>query len=395
MSSPLGVAPDTSASLVEAARRLWPRVRELADTTERERRLPAELVRAFAEAGVFRMCVPRRLGGGEVDAATLVGVVEELARADGAAAWCAMIAATSGVVSAYLSDEVAREIYGARPDVVSGGVFAPQGRARPEGGGYRVSGRWAFASGCEHSAWLMGGCLVLEDGVPRTLPGGAPDVRLMLFPAREAEVIDTWWVAGLRGTGSHDIAVTDLVVPAGRSVSLATDPPRAAGPLYAFPVFGLLALGIAAVALGIGRAAIEELVRLAAGKTPTLQRRRLAERAMVQAQVAEAEATLRGARALLLETVAETWAAAEATGTIPARQRALLRLAATHATTSAARATDLMYHAGGGSAVYATSPLQRCFRDVHTVTQHMMVGAATYELTGRLLLGLEADTSML
>jgi indole-3-acetate monooxygenase len=386
---------DTSESLVEAARRLGPAVGGLADTTERERRLPAELVRAFAEAGFFRMCVPRALGGGEVDPATLVRVLEALATADASAAWCAMIGATSGVVAAYLPEATARAIYATNPGVVTGGVFAPQGRARPERDGYRVSGRWAFASGCQHSSWLMGGCIVLDGGTPRTLPGGTPDVRLMLFPAAEVEVIDTWSVAGLRGTGSHDIAVSDLFVPAERSTSLASDPPHAPGTLYAFPVFGLLALGIAAVALGIGRAAVDELARLAAEKTATLQRRRLAERGLVQAQVAEAEATLRAGRALLLETVAETWTMATAAGTIAPRQRALVRLAATHATTSAARATDLMYHAGGGTALYATSPLQRCFRDVHAVTQHMMVGYATYELAGRLLLGVDTDTAML
>jgi len=222
-----------------------------------------------------------------------------------------------------------------------------------------------------------------------------PDSRLMLFPASDARIIDTWTVSGLRGTGSHDIAVDDLFVPASRSLSLITDRPRERGPLYVFPVFGLLALGIAAVALGIARRAIDELIRLAAGKTPTGSRRPLAERPVVQAQVAEAEAALGSARAFTFETVAAAWQAARAEGMLDVRQRALLRLAATHATLAAARAVDLAYHAGGGTAVYATSQLQRQFRDIHVVTQHMMVAPATLEVVGRILLGLDADTSTL
>jgi len=383
------------STLLDAARAITPQIRAAADRIEHDRRVPLELVRALTEAGVFRMCVPRTCGGSEVEPATMIGVLEAIAEADGSAGWSAMIGATSGVAAAYLPADAAREIYGQRADVVTGGVFAPQGRAIVVDGGYRVTGRWPFASGCEHCAWLMGGGVVVENGAARLLPSGMPDSRLMLFPATDARIIDTWTVSGLRGTGSHDIAVDDLFVPASRSLSLITDRPRERGPLYAFPVFGLLALGIAAVALGIARRAIDELTRLAAGKTPTGSRRPLAERPVVQAQVAEAEAALGSARAFTFETVAAAWQAARAEGMLDVRQRALLRLAATHATLAAARAVDLAYHAGGGTAVYATSQLQRQFRDIHVVTQHMMVAPATLEVVGRILLGLDADTSTL
>src|SRR5207237_2491785 len=236
-----------------------------------------------------------------------------------------------------------------------GGACAPLGRATVVAAGDRVPGRWRFASGCEHCAWLMGGSVVLDGGQPRLLPSGMPDNRLMLFPAAQVRIIDTWDVAGLRGTGSHDIAVEDRFVPAARSLSLIADRPRERGPLYAFPVFGLLALGIAGVALGIARRAIDELARVAAGKTPTGSRRVLAERSVVQAQVAEAEAGLGSARAFVFETVESAWQAAKAEGVLDVRRRALLRLSATHATLAAARTVDLMYHAGGGTAVYASS----------------------------------------
>jgi alkylation response protein AidB-like acyl-CoA dehydrogenase len=382
------------AQPVEAAQALSAGIRDRAEHIERHRRLPAELVHALAEAGLFRMCVPQAFGGGEVVAATMVEAIEEIAKADGSAAWCVMIGATSGLVSAYLPEAVARDIYAA-PHHVTGGVFAPHGRATVVAGGYRVSGRWPFASGCEHCNWLMGGCVILDDGRPRLLPNGQPDARMTLFPAADVEIIDTWTVAGLRGTGSHDIAVSELFVPEGRSVSLLTDRPCQPGPLYAFPVFGLLALGIAGVALGVARRAIDELVQLAAAKTPTGSRKRLGERAMIQLHVAEAEALLRSARAFLFDAIGDAWRAARGAGTISVAQRSLLRLAATHAATSAAKVVDLMYNAGGGTSVYATSPLQRQFRDIHVVTQHMMVAPPTYELTGRLFLGIDTDTSML
>lgn len=387
--------PDATVSPTDAARALAPQVRACADQIERDRRLPAPLVSAMARTGMFRLCVPQKLGGCEADAATIVRTIEEISQADGSAGWCAMIGATSGVLSAYLREDVAREIYGGSPDAVSGGVFAAQGKAVAVDGGYRVTGRWAFASGCEHCTWLMGGSVVLNDGVPRLLSRGIPDSRLMLFPAADAEVIDTWTVSGLRGTGSHDIAVSNLFVPEGRAVSLITDRPQQPGPLYMFPVFGLLALGIAGVALGVARRAIDELTQLAEAKTPTASRKRLAERAVIQTQVAEAEALLRSARAFLFEAIGDAWQAAVAQGEILTQQRALLRLAATHATISSAKVVDLMYNAGGGTSVYASSPLQRCFRDIHVVTQHMMVAPATYELTGRLFLGVDTDTSML
>ena len=379
----------------EAAAALAPRIRAAADETERQRRLSPELVRALAAAGFFRMCVPHALGGDEVDPATMIQAIETIAAADGAAGWSAMIGTTSGVASAYLAEDAAREIYGSDPEVVTGGAFAPLGKATVVDGGYRVTGRWPFASGCEHCGWLMGGSVVLDGGRPRLLPSGMPDNRLMLFPAAAVRIIDTWNVAGLRGTGSHDIAVEDRFVPAAHSLSLLSDRPRAAGPLYAFPVFGLLALGIAAVALGIARRALDELIALAGGKTPSGSRRVLAERPVIQAEVAEAEATLGAARAFLLETVGVAWDRAREAGAIDLRERARLRLAATHATLASARAVDLMYNAGGGTAVYAASPLQRCFRDIHVATQHMMVAPATLELAGRILLGLEADTVML
>lgn len=383
----------SQSSLLVVVHELAPRIRAAALQIEQGRRLLPELAVELAQQGLFRMCVPQALGGLEVDAATLVRVIEATAIADGSTGWCVMIGATSGMTAAYLPAAAGRTMY-ATPTAIAGGVFAPMGKAIQVDGGYRVSGRWSFASGCQHCDWLMGGCVIIEDGKPRMLPAGVPETRMMLFPAGAAEVHDTWDVAGLRGTGSHDIRVHDLFVPAEFSVSFTLDRPQYPGRLYAFPVFGLLALGIAGVALGIARRAIDELCGLATDKTPTGSRRKLVDRAVVQMQVAQAEAQLRAARALVFDTIDDSWQAA-ATAPLDLTARALLRLAATHATATAAQVVDLMYSAGGGSAIYAHHPLQRCLRDVHVATQHMMVAQPTYELTGRVLLGVETDTTLL
>jgi alkylation response protein AidB-like acyl-CoA dehydrogenase len=384
----------TRVDPVEEAQRLAVTAADCAAEGERARRLPPALAKAIAEAGLFRLCVPASLGGLEAHPNTLVRAVEALARGDGAAGWCVAIAATSGLVGGYLPPEGAREVYGSATSV-AGGVFAPKGRALAQEGGFQVSGRWPFASGCTHCDWLMGGCVVLDGETPRLLPNGMPDVRLLLAPATDFTILDTWHVSGLRATGSHDIELTDAFVPAEHGASVFSDRPREPGPLYAFPLFGLLAVAIAAVSLGIARGALDELVELAGGKVPTGGRRRLAERATVQADTARAEAALRGARALLLETVEEAYVRAAADGEVDAERRAALRLASTHAAHVGAEVASTAYRLGGGSAIYETSPLQRRFRDANVATQHMLVAPATWELTGRLLLGLPTDTTQL
>lgn len=368
---------------------LLPRVRELADQAEDGRRLPTELAAAFGRAGLWHACIPEAAGGIELhNLNALLQAFSEVAAADGSAGWCAMIGATSGVIYAYLDQAVAKEIVQGSVEFCTGGVFAPSGRAVPTDGGWRVTGRWAFASGCQHSTWL---------GLGVVMPGadGTPDVRGILVPATDVEIIDTWYVSGLRGTGSNDVAVTDLFVPEERTYRLINGAPTAEGTVHKFPVFGLLGLGVAAVALGIARGAIDDLVALATEKTPSGSRRRLAERASTQMEIAQAEAELSAAQSFVINQVGLAWNEAEE-GTQPdIRTRARLRLAATHATRTSARVVDRMYGAGGGTSIYSSSRLQRAFRDVHAATQHMVVAPATYELVGRVLLGLETDVSQL
>jgi len=384
----------THRSPVEAARRLAPAASALSEEIERDRALPAPLLADLIDGGLMRMCLPVSLGGSEAEPSDFLQAIQELARADAATAWCAMIASTTSLLGAYLPAEQATSIFDGGRGVCAG-VFAPRGRAERRDGGYLVSGRWSFVSGVQHSSWVMAGCIVYDGETPELLPNGSPDVRLMAMPIGSVEVLDTWSVAGLRGTGSHDITVSVEPVPLERSVSLFTDEPRESGALYSFPLFGLLAMGVAAVALGTARGAIDDLIALAGGKTPTGSVKPLAQRASVQADVSRAEASVRAADALLLGEARRAWAAAQAGQEMMSEHRMSLRLAATHAIGQAANAVNLMYNAGGGTSIYDESPLQRRFRDVHVATQHMMVGPATLELTGRILLGLPTDTGQL
>jgi alkylation response protein AidB-like acyl-CoA dehydrogenase len=385
----------TGNALRAYASDLGTRIAADAPTIEEQRRVPPALVAEIARAGLFRMLVPRDVGGLEVEPRVMIDVLEEVARGDGSTGWVVMIGATSGVIGAYLPEPAAREIFAANSEVVTGGAFHPRGRATVVDGGYRVSGRWPFASGCQHCGWLIGGCIVFADGKPKLRDGGAPEARMMILPASEVQILDTWHVSGLRGTGSHDIVIEEAFVPAERSVWFSTDPVRRGGPLYAFPVYGLLALGIAAVALGIARGAIDDLLELAGAKVPTGSRRPLAERAATQTAVAQATALLAAARAHVHATVEEIWQTATSGAAPTLEQRARLRLAATHAVRDSARVVDLAYECGGATSIYEGSPLQRRFRDVHVATQHVLVAPATYELAGRVLLGLPADAEML
>jgi alkylation response protein AidB-like acyl-CoA dehydrogenase len=368
------------SDLVGAVHALEPTVRRLADSIEEGRRVPADLAREIGRTGMWLSCVPEAVGGLQMPLADVLEAIEILGRADGSTGWVAMICATTGLIYAYIDPTVAGEIIASDP--CSCGVFAPTGRGAPTGGGLNVSGRWAFCSGVENASWVTLGVVVESD------------VRAIVVPASDVTIVDTWTVSGLRGTGSHHVEMHDVLVPAQRTFSFG-GAPWSPGPLYTFPLFGLLALGVAAVALGIARSSIDELTALASDKTPAGSRRRLADRAHVQMEVAKATAELGAARAFVFDAVGQAWTGAEGGNAPSLEQRAQLRLAATHATRTAADVVDRMYDAGGGTSVYATSRLQRDFRDIHAATQHMVVAPATYELAGRILLGVETDVSQL
>ena len=364
-------------------------LRALSPEIEQARRVPASLAAELAQAGHYRMLVPASLGGGEVHPRVFVDVLRALGRGDGATAWTVMTGATTGLLSAYLPREGATELF-SDPASVPAGVFAPMGRAIPVNDGYRLGGRWPFTSGVENSSVRLGGGLVFEGDKPRLLPSGEPEIRSFFVRADQSSVIDTWKTSGLRGTGSHDMVVEDIVVPDSHTACVFTDAPTESGPLYRFPLFGLLGLGVSAVGLGIARASLDELGELATRKKRG--RRSLGETELAQLRMAEAEGELRAAEALIGATIDDVWSGE---GTLDAQDRASLRLAATHAARVAARVVDAAYHLGGGASIYESSPLQRHFRDVHTMTQHIMVNEISLKPVGRVLFGLPTDLAQL
>ena len=379
-------AGSSSEQLERAAEELSDLARELAPVTEEKRRLPGELVTRLRSSGLFRAGAPASIGAAEAPPAVTLACAEAVARGDASAGWCVSIAATSSLLAGWLPPEGVTEAFG-DSDKVAAGVWAPRGRAKRVDGGYRVSGRWAFCSGIMHSQHLFGGCIVDADGEE-------PSGRVLGMPTSELEIVDTWHTSGLRGTGSQDVVADDLFVPEHRSLWL-LDPPTSDAALYRFPMFAFFALSISAAALGNARGAIDDLTELAAGKVALGSSRTLAQRAATWSAVAQAEASLRAARAFYYLAIEEAWEAAQTSPPVSVELRTGLRLAATHAVRTAAEVAREMYDLGGGAAIYDSSPLQRRFRDAYTATAHFQVNPTTWELTGRLLLDQPTETAML
>jgi len=379
----------TPKEWVDRVRALAPLVAQHRDEGEQRRRLPQPVFRAMRRSGLFSMWVPRGLGGAELDLETAIRMTEELSRQDGSVGWNLMIAANTSILWAALRPEVADEMIGGDPNtVIAGTITSGSGVAVAVPGGYRVTGRWPFASGCHQADWLVCACRIEENGEPRRDAAGTPLTYTFCVPAVECEILDTWYTAGLRGTGSHDFQVNDLFVPEGRQFMSRTSQVFQPGPLYNTQLPNVWGPNIAGVALGIARDAIESFVQLAAAKTPSRTTLRLAERETIQERVGQAESLLRSGRAFLLETVRSLWAALSSAHEAPDDLTALTRLATATAVGNAIQAVDLLFTAAGSSSIYATSRLERCFRDVHIVRQHAVVNPTGFAIAGRHFLGL-------
>ena len=376
-----------NASTLHAVRAIAPIITDHVDTIERDRMLPKSVSEALIDAGAFRMLVPRSLGGDELNPSTICEVVETLSACDGAVGWVAMIGACNGLFGGLLPRAGAAEIYADR-NVVLAGQFRPGGTAVQVDGGYRVSGRWPFASGIMHSDWLMGGCQIVDSNGAST--GAA---KLMFMPRSAATVIDTWHVGGLRGTGSHDFEAKDVFVPSSRTVSFA-DPPVEPGPLYNLPSIALFATMIASVSLGIARHAIELFKGLAPAKKATFSQELLSVSAVAQSQLGQAEGALRAGRAFLFQSLATAWEIAERGDRLGWHDRGMLWLSATQAVTQAVHAVDLVHRAGGSASVYTATGLERCVRDIRTASQHMTVMPTNYEVAGQFFLGADVSRSV-
>jgi len=380
------------AALLAAARDFQPRIIAQRDAIETSRRLPEDLTRDLARAGFFRIFLPAAYGGLDLTPMDGVAVFEELAKADASVAWCVWNGNTHWTV-AQLSPEAAHAIHDDR-DVITANSTRPSGQAHVVDGGFRLTGRWSLVSGCELATWMVLWSVIHEEGKPRTTPSGGPEIRFMLLPASQCEIIDTWIVGGLRGTGSHDVAVHDVFVPSAFSSGF-FDPHVLPEWRYRIPAFSRVVPGLGAMALGIARTAIETLKEIAGAKTPIRTTQMLRDTPDAQARVSQAEALVRSARLFLFDSLSQLWTKLLASGEMTMEARALTRLATSHAASSAMQAVDLMYVAGGGNSIYVSCPLERAFRDVHIMTQHIAVQPRVTYSTGRVLFGLESDTSLL
>jgi alkylation response protein AidB-like acyl-CoA dehydrogenase len=378
-------------SPVDTARKLAAQVRSCAATIEADRELPAPLFEALADAGLFHLLLPRSLGCPELDLPTYVRVIGELGLGDASTAWIVNQCSVFATYAARMPTDAARAIWIDTPRSIVANTPLPTATALAVAGGYRVTGRQGFSTGCRHAAWLAAQAPVTVNGAPRLLDNGQPDARYFFVPAAEATLLDTWQVRGMRGTGTHHFAVNDVFVPEARTVLVASPPLVEAGPLYQFPRTLLFGSGDAAVALSVARAGLDAFIELASAKNPRQMAGLLRDQVLAQADVGRAESELRAGRAMLHETVREVWAAVSERGTVTLDERVAMRMAITHPIRLAVQVIDALYNAAGATAIYESHPLQRYFQDVHVLSQHLQGRLAHYALIGRHWMGLAVD----
>jgi indole-3-acetate monooxygenase len=374
---------EAAARTLAAARALAPLIAEQVPEMDRLRTLSAPVGEGMRSAGVFRMTLPPDWGGPELDPMQQFEVIEALSIADGSVGWCAYINSTSGYFTSFLDQAIARDLY-PNPDIATGGMPVPVGRAERVAGGYRLSGRWPFGSGVKHCGWMVCGAAVHEDGERLRRPDGSPEPVNCFVGAEDFAVIETWDAMGLRATGSHDFAVEDLFVPEERCFDLFTTPVQRTTPLVRFPTMYLF--NHSPVALGIAQGAIDAYAEVLGAKaTPWGP---LRDQEFARTALAEAQGHVDAARHSCLATLADIYATAEAGAPFTLDQRARFRLAITHAHRAAVTAVDGVFQAAGTSpAVRLPSRLERCFRDVHVANQHLIASPHTYGQIGAMLIG--------
>lgn len=368
------------AGVLAGAETLAPTIAARAAEVEQLGRVPDDLLDDLAAIGCFRMLRPNDLQGLGADLPTVMRVVETLSRVDASVGWTAMIGSATWVDLAGLPMATLDEVF-ADPDVRIAGVFAPGGTARRDDGGYRVTGRWAFASGAPHADWLYGNCMEAGDG--------GPHLRIALFSPDQAVIEDSWHVAGMCGTASHHVRVDDLLIPADRTWPLLEGTHTVRGTTLEIPVPSLFAMLLGAVAVGVGRGALDDVQALAGERVPLLAGGPMATDPGFQRQLAAADTELRASRALLFEVAGDAWDAAGAGDDFDLDHRIRIRTAATFAMQTAARTVTAAFRAGGGGAVYLDSPLQRRLRDIHVAGQHFLVRDKTFTTAGAGMLGQE------
>ncbi|HEX3864494.1 MAG TPA: acyl-CoA dehydrogenase family protein [Stellaceae bacterium] len=388
---------DSTAAYLARVAELKPLIAAAGPDIDSNRELPPAIIDGLVERGLFRLLLPRSLGGAELLPAQYVPIIEAIARIDASTAWCVNQNSGCSMTAAHLAPEVAQEMFGGPRGILAWGPGPGEARVVP--GGYKVTATWAFASGSHHASWL--GChvpVIEADGKRRLSADGAPVVRTMLFPKSATQFTDIWHTIGLRGTGSDQYSVKDLFVPEDYSLDVLSRrdaAPREAGLLYRFSSLQLYAAGFAGVALGIARAMLDEFIVLARDKIPRGARKTMRDNNVTQADVAHAEANLSSARTWLLHSLEEITAVVAKRGHITLDERMVIRLAATHGISTASETVDVLYQAAGATAIFNTNPFERRFRDIHSVAQQLQGRQQHFETVGQHLMGLETDNGWL
>jgi alkylation response protein AidB-like acyl-CoA dehydrogenase len=388
---------NTAQSLLSHAQELAIHAAARGAECEALRTLTPDLVAGLREIGIFRMFVPRSHGGLELGFPETLPIIEALACGDGAVGWSAMIGSHLPLVAAALPRRAFDQLYANGPDLIGAGSLIPAGRAELVAGGYVVSGRWPFTSGCRHADYLMGLCVMGNEGVAVAgKADGPPDIRVVFAPARDWGIEDTWHAAGLKGTGSHHVTLSNVRVPPEMTYDLMTARSNVAGPLYCAGPIPLLALHLGAVAVGIAEGAIRDLVASAnPGRRQMRARMDLRDNPLFQHELGRADADVHAARAFLHTQCEKLWRTATTGQVIDFAASAEVVQALAWITATCARATDQCYSLGGASALYESSPLQRRLRDIHAVTQHGIAQQKRFGTAGRLRLGSPAVHPML
>jgi indole-3-acetate monooxygenase len=382
--------------LLERVRALAPIVRAHSDEAENNRRLSKEVIHALAEAGLFRMFLPRALGGLEVDPVTYCEVAEELARVDTAAGWILQAGNQGAWWTARMPQEGAETVYRENPSALVAAAFHPPQQAVEVEAGYRITGRGPLASNIHDAEWLFLSAIVMDGGQPK-MTNGMPEVRGVTLRASDVQIVDTWHSLGMRGTDSNDVVMDNVFVPAALTFPLVPEVapnPHFLGPLYRFPGIGAASTIAAPVALAIAREAINELRALATKKTAFGFMKPLRERSAVQIAVARSEALLRSARLLFYDTLGAAWARALAGSRSTLEQNADLLLAGVHAVSTGAKVTDMVHRLAGTTGIYQRNRLERLYRDMSTVRHHGFVSENRLEAVGQVYLGLPPEFGM-
>jgi alkylation response protein AidB-like acyl-CoA dehydrogenase len=372
--------------LPAAAEAIGPRLREYAAEAEERRRLAPAAMDALREAGLFRLLLPRSLGGLETDPLTFARTVEVVARHDSAAAWAMQAGNVGDWFAARLPDEGAEEVLGDDPDALQAAAFHPPLAGVPSDGGYRLSGRRPLASTIHDARWLFVTAVVGDGAI-------AAVVR-----ADEAQVIDTWRSLGMRGTDSNDVQLDDVFVPERRTFPLVpvfTPGSHFGGPLYRMPAVAILASVLAPIAVAVAGEAVEALRVLAPSKTSLGSTRALRDRSVTHSRLARAEGLVRAARASFHAALGASWERVAGGDTLTLADRAGDLLAGVHAVGSCVEAVDIVYGLAGSGAVYERSPIERHFRDINTIRHHGFVCEGRLEAVGQVLLGVDPEFDLI